>query len=61
MPIYVQLAEILREQIKCGRYAPVAALLPEDGIGGMHGVGRNRRLIASFSHVGPLGARRAAP
>ncbi|GAA2352716.1 GntR family transcriptional regulator [Dactylosporangium salmoneum] len=48
IPVYVQLADLLRAQISAGRYPQGAALPPEDGIGRLHGVGRMsvRRAIA---------------
>jgi DNA-binding GntR family transcriptional regulator len=54
VPLYVQLADVLREQIGCGRYRPGAVLPPEDGIGRLHGVGRMsvRRAIALLRHEG---------
>ncbi|MEV0133651.1 GntR family transcriptional regulator [Dactylosporangium sp. NPDC050688] len=53
-PAYVQLADLLREQISAGRYPQGAVLPPEDGIGRLYGVGRTsvRRAIAVLLHEG---------
>ncbi len=52
--MYVQLADLLREQINAGRYPQGAALPPEDGIGRRYGIGRMsvRRAIAVLRHEG---------
>lgn len=54
IPVYVQLAEMLRDQISNGHYPPGAELPSEDGIGRLCGVGRMsvRRAMAVLRHEG---------
>jgi DNA-binding GntR family transcriptional regulator len=63
MPVYVQLAEILREQISAGRYGPGETLPPEDGIGRLYGVGKMsvRRALAVLRHEGLIVTERGSP
>jgi DNA-binding FadR family transcriptional regulator len=62
-PLYVQLADMLREQIGSGVYRSGAALPPEDGIGRLFGVGRMtvRRAVAVLRQEGLLVTERGAP
>ncbi|GAB3861695.1 GntR family transcriptional regulator [Dactylosporangium cerinum] len=62
-PVYVQLAELLRDQISAGRYTPGSALPPEDGIGRWYGVGRMsvRRALAMLRHEGLIVTERGTP
>lgn len=62
-PLYVQLAELVREEISVGRYAPGAPLPPEDGIGRLHGVGRMsvRRALDLLRHEGLIVTERGSP
>jgi DNA-binding GntR family transcriptional regulator len=63
VPVYVQLADVLREQITAGIYRAGAALPPEDGIGRIHGVGRMsvRRALDVLRHEALITTERGRP
>lgn len=60
--MYVQLADLLREQISSGRYPQGGVLPPEDGIGRQYGVGRMcvQRAIAVLRNEGLIVTGRGA-
>ncbi|WP_327007605.1 GntR family transcriptional regulator [Dactylosporangium sp. NBC_01737] len=63
LPVYLQLASVLRQQITAGVHRPGAALPSEDGIGRVHGVGRMsvRRALDVLRHEGLITTERGRP